>query len=198
MVDPVVAADGNTYERSEITTWLSNHDTSPLDPSCKLNISNLVSNRSVKQQIEELVESEELDDDLSAAFRQRRFEQSPDFAVKLFEEGKIKEAAEHGYAKAQGILAESFYYGTNGSMKDIVKSVDYARKAAASGDQLGQFRLGYAYSEGEGGLPIDWGKAVESLNFAARQGHIHAMLLCADLLKRGGRNLAKDLTNATE
>ncbi|GIL87020.1 hypothetical protein Vretifemale_15186 [Volvox reticuliferus] len=30
LVDPVVAADGNTYERLAITAWLEQHDTSPL------------------------------------------------------------------------------------------------------------------------------------------------------------------------
>jgi hypothetical protein len=30
MDDPVVAADGNTYERAAITQWLATHDTSPM------------------------------------------------------------------------------------------------------------------------------------------------------------------------
>jgi hypothetical protein len=30
MVDPVMAADGHTYERSAIEPWLANHNTSPL------------------------------------------------------------------------------------------------------------------------------------------------------------------------
>ena len=29
MVDPVTCADGHTYERSQIATWLRSHDTSP-------------------------------------------------------------------------------------------------------------------------------------------------------------------------
>lgn len=30
MVDPVIAADGFTYERSAIQAWLQAHDTSPV------------------------------------------------------------------------------------------------------------------------------------------------------------------------
>jgi hypothetical protein len=33
MVDPVVAKDGHSYERSEISKWLQNNNTSPLDRS---------------------------------------------------------------------------------------------------------------------------------------------------------------------
>mmetsp|Transcript_6220 Transcript_6220/g.6817 ORF Transcript_6220/g.6817 Transcript_6220/m.6817 type:complete len:103 (-) Transcript_6220:275-583(-) len=35
--DPVIATDGITYERKEITTWLSNHNTSPLTGTLLLN-----------------------------------------------------------------------------------------------------------------------------------------------------------------
>ena len=31
MTDPVIAADGNTYERAAIVEWLETHDTSPLN-----------------------------------------------------------------------------------------------------------------------------------------------------------------------
>jgi hypothetical protein len=44
--DPVVAADGITYERSAITGWLTTHDTSPMTntplPNCELHPNNLV------------------------------------------------------------------------------------------------------------------------------------------------------------
>ena len=31
MVDPVIAADGHSYERAAIEAWLQDHDTSPVD-----------------------------------------------------------------------------------------------------------------------------------------------------------------------
>jgi hypothetical protein len=30
MIDPVVAADGHTYERAAIEVWLASHDNSPM------------------------------------------------------------------------------------------------------------------------------------------------------------------------
>jgi hypothetical protein len=44
--DPVVAADGITYERQAITGWLTTHDTSPMTniplANCELHPNNLV------------------------------------------------------------------------------------------------------------------------------------------------------------
>ena len=72
MVEPVLAEDGNTYERSEIRRWLHTKSTSPLDPSCRLDASRLTCNRLAKQQIEELVASGELNEELRAAFFRRK------------------------------------------------------------------------------------------------------------------------------
>ena len=71
MVDPVLAEDGRTYERSAIVKWLATKSTSPLDPSCRLDVSRLMTNRAMKEQIEELVESGELDDALCAGYPAR-------------------------------------------------------------------------------------------------------------------------------
>jgi hypothetical protein len=72
MCDPVIAQDGNTYEKSELLTWLASKSTSPLDPSCKLNSAGLIVNRVVKQQIEELVYSGEVDDEERADWLERK------------------------------------------------------------------------------------------------------------------------------
>ena len=52
MVDPVVAADGFTYERIEIETWLDTNSTSPYtrDP---IPSKRLIPNRIIKQQIDD-------------------------------------------------------------------------------------------------------------------------------------------------
>ena len=43
MVDPVIAADGHTYERGSIAAWLRQHDTSPVT-GVRLQHSRLVPN----------------------------------------------------------------------------------------------------------------------------------------------------------
>ncbi len=50
--DPVVAADGITYERKEIATWLTHHNTSPLTNIPLLN-KTLIPNVNLRQAIEE-------------------------------------------------------------------------------------------------------------------------------------------------
>ena len=51
MQDPVVAADGHTYEREAITAWLRSHGKSPVTQQ-PMSISSLVPNLIVKHQIE--------------------------------------------------------------------------------------------------------------------------------------------------
>ena len=102
MVDPVLAEDGNTYERAAILKWIASKSTSPLDPSCPLDASRVFPNRAVKQQIEQLVASGELDDALCADYLNRKYKMSPEYAQKLYREGKVEEAAELGLPKAQG------------------------------------------------------------------------------------------------
>ena len=72
MCDPVIAQDGNTYERYELLRWLETHSTSPLDPSCRLDADGLIVNRAVKQQIEDLFASGALDDDEQLAWNERK------------------------------------------------------------------------------------------------------------------------------
>ena len=50
MSDPVVAADGHTYERSGIERWLQNHNTSPITRE-ELKNQELLSNHQLKSQI---------------------------------------------------------------------------------------------------------------------------------------------------
>jgi hypothetical protein len=64
MVDPVVAEDGNTYERSAIFEWLETKNESPLNPSQTLGPERLVSNRAVLSCIEKLTLSSTVDEDL--------------------------------------------------------------------------------------------------------------------------------------
>lgn len=55
MVDPVMAADGHSYERSAITTWLTKNNTSPLTRE-ELEHKQVISNRTLKKAIQSFVE----------------------------------------------------------------------------------------------------------------------------------------------
>ena len=51
MNDPVIASDGQTYERSAITEWLSSHNTSPMTRE-PMSVTSLQSNSTLKRLIQ--------------------------------------------------------------------------------------------------------------------------------------------------
>jgi TPR repeat protein len=196
MFDPVVAEDGNTYERAEIFKWIASKSISPLNPSCPLDASRLMSNRAVKLQVEQLVGSGELDDTLCAAYLERKETSLLEQAQKLYREGKVEEAAELGLPKAQGLMAHRCWHGTHGVAKDLRKSLEWAKKAAAGGDKQGQFRLGYAYCNSEGGLEKDYAMALKWFEKAAEQGGAGSMFNIGALYYNGGHGVTKNLATA--
>ena len=201
MVDPVLAEDGHTYERTAIEKWLSAKSTSPLDPSCRLDVSRLMTNRAVKTQIEELVESGELNRELCAGYYQRKHLLSPEHAQELYDEGKVEEAAELGLPIAQGEMAERCYFGTHGVRENRKKALGWAKKAAMGGDRLGQFRLGHAYQM-EGNTYGDYedsssyALAMKWYGKAAEQGCVTSMVNIGSLYLDGGHGVAKHTAKA--
>ena len=196
MVDPVLAEDGRTYERLAIVKWLATKSTSPLDPSCSIDASQLRPNRAVKEAIEELVESGELDDEVCADYMRRKEALSLEHAQELYDEGKVEEAAELGLPEAQGDMAERYQWGKDGVTKDLVKCVEWAKKAAAGGDLGGQFHLGFAYDKGEGGLEKDYVLALKWYKKAAEQGDVDSMVNIGLLYKTGGHGVTKNKATA--
>ena len=192
MVDPVLAEDGHTYERASIIEWLTTKSTSPLDSGKRLDVSRLMTNRAVKEQIEELVESGELDDALCAGYLERKESASLEHAQELYDEGKVEEAAELGLPKAQGIMADRFFHGKNGVTQDSEECVEWAKRAAAGGDEMGQFRLGVAYHRGHGGLAKDWELALTWYEKAAEQGCQTSMVNLGRVYFFGGHGVAKN------
>ena len=189
MVDPVLAEDGNTYERSAIKRWISTKSTSPLNPNCRLNASRLMTNRMAKKQIEELVESGELNDQLCADYANRK-------AQMLYDEGKVEEAAELGLPEAQGEMADRCFLGRDGVTKDLEKSVEWAKKAAEGGDKTGQFRIGVAYHFAQGGLEKDCALAKKWYVGAAKQGCTVSMNNIGNLYEYGGHGVTKNPVTA--
>ena len=189
MVDPVLAEDGNTYERSAIKRWISTKSTSPLNPNCRLNAYRLMTNRMAKKQIEEIVESGELNDQLCADYANRK-------AQMLYDEGKVEEAAELGLPEAQGEMADRCFLGRDGVTKDLEKSVEWAKKAAEGGDKTGQFRIGVAYHFAQGGLEKDCALAKKWYVGAAKQGCTVSMNNIGNLYEYGGHGVTKNPVTA--
>jgi hypothetical protein len=56
--DPVIAEDGNTYEREAITAWIIQHRTSPITKK-SLSIDRLTPNRALKDTVEAFKQQQE-------------------------------------------------------------------------------------------------------------------------------------------
>ena len=182
MVDPVVASDGNTYERSAILQWIKLRQTSPLNPSMILTPSNLVANRHLDAIIENAVEKEEVEDSEADEWRRKRIERRS--TLELYQDGQIMEAAARGLPVAQGELAKKAF-----EIRDYATSMYWATLASEVFEPIGTFYLAYAYFTGRG-QPMDWEKA---FTYFAR---IHDQVRCAkyicQMYKEGGHGIEKN------
>jgi len=176
MVDPVLAEDGHTYERSSIELWLTNNPTSPLVPNKRLKASNLITLRIVQETVKALVETGAVDDTLTETWKQKTKELDLVKAKDLYDEGSILDAAKLGLPEAQGKVSDWYYFGRNGMEKDFGASLEWARKAAEGGDRVGQFRLACINDTGiQGKLSVDKSQAISWYEKAANQGCINSM-----------------------
>lgn len=108
MVDPVVAADGKTYERKEIERWLEHHDTTPLTNQ-RLDPPILLEDRLAKQIITLLVESGGgwMTSCAWHGWSGRTSNRPTNRPRSCSTKGKVEEAAMLEHAVAQGLLAST-------------------------------------------------------------------------------------------
>jgi TPR repeat protein len=185
MVDPVLAEDGNTYERSAILKWLRRTNKSPLNPSQILHPDRLVSNRALLSCIEKTTLSSAIDADLNEDWGVRKKISDLEKAQQLFDEGKVLEAAKLGHPKAQGEMAKNYYSGIKPYRKNPQKCFEFAKQAAEGGDPAGWFRLGWAYFRGEG-ADKDFVAALKWWQRLAEQGSPSAMTNIGCIYEEGG------------
>jgi len=184
MVDTFVMRDINLacsisllcvgYDRAGIEQWLRTHSTSPLDPSFTLTTAGLRPNRAVWEAIGILVESGDVDEETSAAWREKKRGMDLKRAKELFDDGRVLDAAKLGLPKAQGIMANRYYWGKTGAEKDLAKCFEWATKAARGGDKGGQILLGCSFSHGEG-VAKSKVEALKWYELAAAQGCVAFM-----------------------
>ena len=144
MIDPVIASCGNIFERYAITDWIERNHNSPVTRE-PLTLAGLTGIRSLKNQIEEYFTS----DDCNSEMKEEYIE-AKNKPKKLYDEGKILEAANIGYVLAMGKMAKNFRLGINGYVKDAAKAFKWATKAANANDKKGQYVLGQCYRLGLG------------------------------------------------
>mmetsp|Transcript_29409 Transcript_29409/g.65845 ORF Transcript_29409/g.65845 Transcript_29409/m.65845 type:complete len:338 (-) Transcript_29409:243-1256(-) len=154
----------------------------------------LLSQTALKEAIEALVESGDVDEVLLEGWRQRKKSLEFARAQDLYDQGRVSEAAKLGLAQAQAKMAENCYYG-DCVEADYQRAFEWATKAAEAGNTEGQFWLGYAYRHGVGAQK-DWAVAVKWYELAAEQGGSTAMANLGILYYDGGHGISQDLTAA--
>ena len=139
-VDPVMAEDGNVYERSAIEEWLKQQRKSPVT-NLAMGTKLLPALR-VKNMIRAMVASGALTGDKVDAWK-----------LKLEEEEEVAEMrrkAEAGDGWAMYNLGVCYELGELGLAEDAAKAFEWFEKSHEAGDAGGTSGLGYCYLVGEG------------------------------------------------
>eukprot|EP00900_Chrysochromulina_parva_P002109 jgi/Chrpa1/1189/Chrysochromulina_OHIO_Genome00005548-RA len=139
-VDPVMAEDGNVYERSAIEEWLEQQHKSPVTNMAMG--TRLLPALRVKNLIRAMVTSGTLTGDKVDAWK-----------LKLEEEEKVAKTlreAEAGDGRAMYNLGAWYKYGTKGLAKDEAKAFEWYEKSHEAGHASGTGSLGMCYLDGVG------------------------------------------------
>ena len=188
MNDPVLASCGNIFERWAITDWIERNHNSPVTRE-PLTLAGLTGVRLLKNQIEDYFTS----DDCSAEMKEE-FLEAKNKPKKLYDEGKVLEAANIGYKIAMGEMAENFREGINGYARDKDKGFKWATKAAYVNDKKGQCELGYCYTDGIG-VARDH---VAALKWYELAGYAKSFNCIGCIYAEGEYGVDKDNTKAVE
>ena len=162
-VDPVMAEDGNVYERSAIEEWLKQQHKSPVTNLAMG--TRLLPALRVKNMIRTMVSSGALTGDKVDAWK-----------LKLKEEEEVAEMrrkAEAGEGWAMCVLGVCYENGEKGLAKDLAKAFEWYEKSHEAGYAGGTGALGRCYLVGNG-VPKCFARANTLLSEAAWRGSKNA------------------------
>ena len=162
-VDPVMAEDGNVYERSAIVEWLEKQHKSPVT-NMEMGTRLLPALR-VKNMIRAMVSSGALTGDKVDAWK-----------LKLEEEGEVAvmlRKAEAGDGEAMRNVGHWYKYGEKGLAMDEAKAFEWFKKSHEAGNARGTAGLARCYLVGKG-VPKCQSRANTLLMDAAGRGSKNA------------------------
>ena len=189
LVDPVVAKDGQIYERSHILAWLSRNATSPVtrEPMG----TELTPVPRIRNSIEKLVSSGAIEGDIAEAWQKAS-------AKKRADETKVKETrekAEGGDGDAMYCLGMCYRSGRGGLAQDAVQSRAWFERSAAARDPRGLAALGECLLRGIGG-PQNYAFGLVNVTAAAELGSDYGAYLLGQVFFIGKYDLPKDPVRA--
>ena len=183
-IDPVMAKDGQIYERSEILKWLARNATSPVtrEPMG----TELIPAPLFRNTIEKLVSSGAIDGEIAEAWK-----------GKLAQEEEVKEMrarAEGGDEMAPWQLGMWYQNGTKGLAKDAAQARAWFERSAAADDPRGLAMFGQYLLCGLSG-PQDSALGLVNLTQAADSWDVAAYIL-GNTFFHGYHGLPKDPVRA--
>ena len=184
-VDPVIAEDGQIYERGAIVEWLSRNATSPITRAPMG--TKLLPAVPVRNTIGSLIKSGAIEGELAEAWRE-----------KLENKMKVKEVglkAEGGDGTAMWQLGLWYDFGRQGLPIDAVQSRAWYERSAAARDPKGMAAFGDALLCGWGG-PQNTALGLVMASQAAELGSDLGAYILGQAFFKGQWGLAKDFVRA--
>ena len=184
-VDPVIAEDGQIYERGAIVEWLSRNATSPITRAPMG--AKLLPAVPVRNTIGSLIKSGAIEGELAEAWRE-----------KLENKLKVKEVglkAEGGDGTAMWQLGLWYDFGRQGLPIDAVQSRAWYERSAAARDPKGMAAFGDALLCGWGG-PQNTALGLVMASQAAELGSDLGAYILGQAFFKGQWGLAKDFVRA--
>ena len=184
-VDPVIAEDGQIYERGAIVEWLSRNATSPITRAPMG--TKLLPAVPVRNTIGSLIKSGAIEGELAEAWRE-----------KLENKLKVKEVglkAEGGDGTAMWQLGLWYDFGRQGLPIDAVQSRAWYERSAAARDPKGMAAFGDALLCGWGG-PQNTALGLVMASQAAELGSDLGAYILGQAFFKGQWGLAKDFVRA--
>ena len=191
-IAPVTAEDGKIYEETAIREWFSKKDGEPTSPSTGAVIgTKLFPAPQVRNTIETLIQSGDIDDELATAWKQK-------LAEKLADETLVKETralAKGGDGEAMYCLGTWYGTGLNGLAKDDVQARAWLEQSAATRHPQGMAMFSSYLLLGIGGSK-ETSLGLVNVTEAAGLGSDMGAFLLGKAFFNGHSGLPKDPTRA--
>ena len=188
-VDPVIAEDGQIYERGAIVEWLSRNATSPITRAPMG--TKLLPAVPVRNTIGSLIKSGAIDGELAEEWLEKLDQEK----IVMKEMKDLRAKADGGDGEAMLRIGKIYELGINGLAKDKVQARAWYERSAAARNPRGMVNFGKCLLFGRGG-PKDTALGLDMVRQAAALGSDVAAYILGNTFFHGMYNLPKDPVRA--
>jgi len=191
-VDPVVAEDGQCYDRTAIEEWFEKHDNAKSPMSNQPIGKKLVPALQMRNAIERLINKGILTGEAAEAWTERQEELK--WLDKEYREKLAR--AYKGDRESMRMIGFCYRDGSHGFKKDTFRAAEWFKKAAAKGSPMAIVSMGIFYINGNG-VHKDVPRGLIELTRAAMLGSEHGAITIGNVYSTGEHIERKDEEEAT-